>query len=53
LRSTSVANANKFGIDPSVVDKIKKERQEDSVVKKAPVCPRDPALREACLSCSS
>ncbi len=44
-------DATKFGLDPSSVQRILKERKE--VEKKTNFCPRDPILRAQCDSCSA
>jgi ribonucleotide reductase alpha subunit len=51
LHTMPAQDATKFGLDPSSVQRILKERKE--VEKKTNFCPRDPILRAQCDSCSA
>jgi len=58
LRSCPTVDATKFGLDPSSIQRIKKERQElkekvNTMTEESGVCPRNLYLRELCDSCSS
>lgn len=55
LRTQPASDPIKFGLDPNSVIRIKTSRKEkvNEFVQRTGVCPRDPALRELCDSCSS
>jgi ribonucleoside-diphosphate reductase alpha chain len=53
LHTKIASDPIKFGLDATSVQRIREERNDSKDVKNGNMCPRDPALRALCDSCSS